>query len=230
MISGTGTAVGKTAVACALVRWLALRETVAGLKPFETGGAGELSDARQLAQAAGRPELARLAGLYRSPEPLAPRAAELGGAARCSSATVLRVVRNTTRATAAVVEGIGGLGTPLARGVLFAHFAQNLGWPVVLVARDELGAISNVLSALALAERHEVSVAAVVLTRLGDGDPSRLANGRIILELSRRPVVAFDLERAATAPLAAVESLARSLDLDVRLPADREHADQRGRS
>ncbi|MDD9934512.1 MAG: dethiobiotin synthase, partial [Myxococcales bacterium] len=75
-VTGVGTGVGKTYISRGLTRALAdSGRSVAAIKPLETGVAPDPLDARALARACGRPELATAPGLYRVAPPLAPHAA-----------------------------------------------------------------------------------------------------------------------------------------------------------
>jgi dethiobiotin synthetase len=72
-VSGTGTGVGKTAVAAALARALVARgERVAAIKPIETGVDGAAADAVALSEACGRPELAHDRRWIRARLPASP--------------------------------------------------------------------------------------------------------------------------------------------------------------
>src|SRR5215472_2890476 len=96
VVTGTGTAVGKTVVSAAL----ACHARRAGLdvavcKPVQTGTDCGDDDLAEVARLSGVTELA---GLARYPRPLAPAAAaEQGGAALPTGDQVLRLVRGVDR-------------------------------------------------------------------------------------------------------------------------------------
>ena len=76
-----------------------------------------------------------------------------------------------------VVEGAGGLFSPLADGVLNVDLARNLGLPLVLVDAARLGAIGRTLATCTAAAAMGLRVAAVVLSHVerlsgSDSDPA----------------------------------------------------------
>lgn len=196
-ITATGTGVGKTFVTRGLATALRQRgHTVAAIKPLETGCAPDPVDARLLARACDRTELASAPGLYRVPPPLAPYAATLGGLPAPPTPDRLAA---TVRALAldsdiTLVEGAGGLLVPLDREHTMADLARALGLPILLVADDGLGVLSFTLTAAEAARARGLDVAAVALVRREASlpDPSRETNARILAErLAPVPVLQF---------------------------------------
>lgn len=106
--------------------------------------------------------------------PVSPHlAAELAG----ESIDPLRLLDavNVARADARmlVVEGVGGLLTPLAEDFTVRDYAAALGLPVVIAARTGLGTINHTLLTLQSARAAGLDVRAVVLTPW-PARPSRL--------------------------------------------------------
>lgn len=150
LVTGTDTGVGKTIVAAGLAAALARRGLDAGvMKPIATGGVhrrGRLvsADAEFLRRAAGvRDPLEWINPVCLEP-PLAPSVAS-----RLTRRPVdLRAVGKAFRILASthdrlVVEGIGGLLTPLRERFTVAHLARRLGLPLIIVARPTLGTINH---------------------------------------------------------------------------------------
>lgn len=196
-VTGTGTHVGKTVLTAALARALRPRDVVA-LKPIETGCFPDgPADARALAEACDRPALADLDGLYRAGPPLAPYAATLGGAPAIDLARVLATTRAAIAdADVALVEGAGGLLVPLDREHSIADLAAALALPLLIVARDGLGVLSDVLAVVEAADRRALPIAAVILARHGAGDPSRATNHAVLAERLPYPVRTFEADPA----------------------------------
>jgi dethiobiotin synthetase len=73
-----------------------------------------------------------------------------------------------------VVEGAGGLFSPLGAASLNADVARDLGWPLVIVDAVRLGLVGRTLMAVRAARAAGLSVAAVVLShaRPPAGDPA----------------------------------------------------------
>jgi dethiobiotin synthetase len=215
VVTGVGTGVGKTTLTQGLARALVRRGLrVAALKPFETGVVANPEDAMALARACGRPELAHAPGLYRAGPPLAPLSVELAGGRACDPVAVADSVRSAAAGSdVTLVESAGGLAVPLTRTLLFADFAASLGWPLLLVARDELGVLSHVLAALEVARSRRLDVEVIALG-LGSapGDPSVETNARALRELVGPKVVRFlvasdDDEALATAAAPVLKEL-----------------------
>jgi dethiobiotin synthetase len=73
----------------------------------------------------------------------------------------------------AVVEGVGGLLTPLADSYTVCDYALALGLPVLIAARPGLGTINHTLLTVAVARAAGLELRAVVLTPW-PSRPSRL--------------------------------------------------------
>ncbi|MCX7095720.1 MAG: AAA family ATPase [Methylobacter sp.] len=97
-----------------------------------------------------------------------------------------------------LVEGAGGLYSPLASDALNADLAAALSLPVLLVAADRLGTIGHTLMAVEAIRQRGLTLAGVVLNRFGPhGDP--LMDN--VTDLSRwlgQPVLVTDRFEAST--------------------------------
>lgn len=190
-VTGTGTGVGKTVISCALARAGRARGLdIAAIKPFETGCDPDAEDAVALADACGRPELATDAALYRVRPPVSPYAATRSGEPAPILDELLARVRELAGASIAIVEGAGGLLVPLDATRTTRDFIRPLGLPLIVVARDGLGVLSHVLTALESAQG--LDVRAVVLSRFGAVDPSQAHNRAILAERLDAPVHTFE--------------------------------------
>jgi dethiobiotin synthetase len=181
-VTGTDTGVGKTVVACALVRALRVAGRDVGvMKPAETGvGPDGPLDALALRTAARVDDALEEICPVQLALPAAPSVA----AADEGTGVDLARVRKTFDALAArhetmVVEGAGGLLVPLAEGFTMADLAAELGLPVLLVARAALGTINHTLLSLEAIEARGLALAGVVVSHAGgplsDADARNLA-------------------------------------------------------
>ena len=169
-ITGTDTGVGKTFVACRLIRALESgRLETAVFKPVETGcrtHGGEMTphDAVQLAHASKHRPATGDVCRYRFTDAVSPaRAAQLAGVdLRVSD--LAAACRSGLRRFA-VVEGAGGLLSPIAGDGVNADLAAALGLAVVVVAADRLGCINHVLLTLEALAARNLDTVAVVLNR-----------------------------------------------------------------
>jgi len=215
-ITGTDTGVGKTYVAAMIARALrAAGYRVGVYKPAASGCTAESGkrkaesgrrdqhtafrfplsafcsdDALHLWEAAGRPGLLERVCPQRFEAPLAPHlAAQQEG--RRLDAKLLRSGLEywKKRSDVVLVEGAGGLMSPLGDEEYVADLARDFGFPLVVVARNALGTINQTLQTLIAAAtfREGLSIAGIVLNNPsppGD-DPSTATNRR---ELSLRCV------------------------------------------
>jgi len=165
-VTGTDTGVGKTLVACALVRLLLARGVDAvGFKPIATGVEnGRWEDAEALREAAGRVEPLELVCPLRFKAPMAPvQAAKLEGQAVDLTVAWRALKELQARHACIVAEGVGGLLVPLDERTLVLDFLHETGFPAVLVAKAQLGTVNHTLLTLRELDRAGVSVAALVL-------------------------------------------------------------------
>ena len=179
-VSGNGTGVGKTHVSCALLlAWRKLGLSPFGIKPIETGidfRFPETSDAHRLAFASGQPQLASLAGLFRSDIPVAPAALR---SPPCFE-SVLQALR-LVQGSPLLIEGAGGPLVPVDSSHYIIDFAKQLHASVLLIANDKLGVLSHTLTAAEAIVSRETELKAVVLNRVNTtSDESQESNLRLL--------------------------------------------------
>lgn len=174
-VTGTDTGVGKTAVAVAILRQLAAEgRSVGAYKPVASGveersASGEADSGDPVA-------LWRAAGCPLSPREVCPQAFKAAiapaAAARAEGKevdeTLLRrgIAAWTGRSECVVVEGAGGLFSPLTDRTLNADLAREFGYPIVVVDSGRLGGIGRVLATVRAAAAEGLRVAAVVISHV----------------------------------------------------------------
>ncbi|MGE0555573.1 MAG: dethiobiotin synthase [Gemmatimonadales bacterium] len=186
VVTGTDTGVGKTVVTCALARSLRARgHDVVAIKPIETGcdaaaSAGE--DGALLAAAAGQasPRVA----LHRFREPVAPVVAAGGEAETPGLASVVNAIRSRAAPNGiTLVEGAGGLLSPLAWDWGLADLASALDASVLLVAADRLGSLNHTLLTVACLDQRGLELLGVVLSAPPEPDASTGGNAAVLARL-----------------------------------------------
>jgi dethiobiotin synthetase len=208
LITGTDTGVGKTWVTCALARALvATGRRVVAIKPVETGCTGEpgkAEDGVRLARATGQSQPVH--AILRLSEPVAPvLASERAGAEIDFDALVLKIERYVEGADIALIEGAGGLLTPVTWEWNMADLARALGAAALVVAADRRGTINHTLLTLSALELAGITCSGVVLTSPPVSDASSGANASAIARLS-------GIERVTTLPrVGDDEAAARSM-------------------
>ncbi|MDA3921759.1 MAG: dethiobiotin synthase [Salinisphaera sp.] len=160
-VTGTDTEVGKTRVACALLRGLvAAGERAVGYKPVASGcdktPQGLRNEDALALMAAGSPGFT-----YDQINPYAFEPAIAPHIAAADVGVMIDIERLdgahemlAQQADWVVVEGAGGWHVPLAGTLDFATWASDHRWPVVLVVGMRLGCVNHaLLSARAIAAR-----------------------------------------------------------------------------
>ena len=200
-ITGTDTGVGKTHVAAAIVRILQEQGIrVGAYKPAVTGsragfGGPIWDDVERLQEALGREIAPERICPQRFHAPLAPPvAARQEG--RVVDASLLRrgIEWWHLQADVVIVEGAGGLLSPLTDTESVADVAQDLGFPLIVVARLSLGTINHTLLTLEAARIRRLDVAGIIFNQSTADDPDDRSTGTNAEELRRRcdvPILAI---------------------------------------
>lgn len=174
-ITATGTDIGKTYVACALIRaLLASGRAVDAFKPVLSGyEMFDGSDAAHLLTALGRPAAdLDLVSPLRFSAPLAPPSAARAEGQSIALADLVQRCRTKIDATAGLllIEGAGGIMSPIAEEATNLDLITALSTPTLLVAGSYLGAISHTLTALEAMWSRGVTITAVVISE-SEGAP-----------------------------------------------------------
>lgn len=192
IVVGTDTGVGKTFVSVAIARRLRQLGIRAGAYKPAASGAESTStgpvwtDVRDLAAAVGDsfPEVRICPQVFTAP--LAPPVAARLEGRTVDDALLLDGLRWWfDQVDALVVEGVGGLLSPLSDSLTVADYAVQAGFPLLVVGRLGLGTINHTLLTVEAALRRELPVAGVVLNQTLPGGPD-LAAATNAQELARR--------------------------------------------
>lgn len=184
VVAGTDTEIGKTEVACCLLAaWRDAGRDARGIKPVESGTAEQSSrddeDGRRLAAASGQDE--PVEALQRLEAPLAPPVAARDEGVELRPDYWYDAILGYSRdADVTLVEGAGGLLSPLADGVDTRELATRLGAPVILVADDSLGTLNHTFLTMEALEHAGIEVAAVVFSAPEDPDASTSRNAEVV--------------------------------------------------
>ena len=199
-ITGTDTGVGKTRVAAAIARALVKAGVKVGVyKPAASGcervGKKLVSaDAVALWEAAGKPGTLQRVCPQRFAAPLAPHLAAKEEGKKLDQ----RLLRTglsywLQRSDFVLIEGAGGLLSPLGAKTYVADLARAFGFPLVIVAPNRIGVINQVLQTLLVAEHYVLPVAGIVLNDLlppDSPDPSTRSNPHELARRSSAPLLA----------------------------------------
>ena len=192
-VTGSNTGVGKTTVAIEIVRHISQTRDVKVRKPVETSC--EISDQNFIPK-----DAIALSAACQLQEPLnkvcpycfeVEASAELASTASGEKLTIKDLVlacKQDIDKSFVLVEGAGGLYSPIAEGALNVDLAVELQMPLIIVALDELGAISQALLTLEAAKNNNLIVACVILNVV---ENNNLSNKEAIAAYTETPVVSF---------------------------------------
>jgi dethiobiotin synthetase len=189
-VTGTGTGVGKTVLSAALLAAMSAGgESVRAHKPAVTGLEDEAgpdawpADHQLLAAAAGM-SAQDVAPLRYGPAVSPLLAAELAGEQvdrELMLARAWEVGASNGHAggePTVIVEGVGGLLSPLAEDFTVCDLASTLRLPLLIAAAPGLGTINHALLTLQTARAASLNVRAIVLTPWPE-QPSRLEQSNL---------------------------------------------------
>jgi dethiobiotin synthetase len=173
-VTAIGTDCGKTHVSAAILRELtAQRRPALGLKPLMSGYSPqtlETSDAGRLLAALGQPVTPETVAqiCWKSfTEWSAPNAAARNAGVALDYSLLMDFVRSRLAAHEgpALVEGAGGVMSPLTDTHTNIDLMADLDLPVLLMAFNYLGAVSHTLTALEVLENRKLKIAAIAVTQ-----------------------------------------------------------------
>jgi dethiobiotin synthetase len=221
-VTGAGTDIGKTYVACALLRAarqagrpvLALKPVVSGVAPvghpdFDASDTARLLDAAGVAPT---PEAIEACSPWRFAAPLSPDMA----AAKEDRTLALTDIVAWSRGeiakaephTFVLIEGVGGVMSPITPDATGIDWLKGLSCPALLVTGAYLGAISHTLTAISALQTHGIKISAVIVNAREDQTIGAEATADAIRRLGPR-VPIYTLAPGERAPFALVEALLR---------------------
>lgn len=181
-VTGAGTDIGKTYVTTLLVRQLkAAGRVVLALKPVISGVPGferpdfAASDTAQLLVAQGlevTSAMVEACSPWRFKEPLSPDMAAVAEGRAVHMPEVADWCRGriagAVDGAVVLIEGVGGVMSPMTSDALNLDLIKVLGCEVLLVTGSYLGALTHALTALETMKAHGVCVRATILNESAD--------------------------------------------------------------
>lgn len=226
LVAGTDTEVGKTVLTSALLAyWQQHRpdQAPAVLKPFQSG----VGD-RELYQRLFFPDtsLDAITSQYFDAPLAPPLAAALEGRS-VDLTSAWRTLETTTQQHSWVlVEGLGGLGSPVTYELTVADLAAAWHLPVVLVVPVKLGAIAQAIANVALARQNAIDLRGIVLNCPQPYTPEQIeqwAPAGLIANLAQTPVLGTLPYLPTPESVTALAAAAANLELEALCPATAPH-------
>ena len=199
-VTGSNTSVGKTTVAIEIVRHISKTRAVKVRKPVETNC--ETSEQKYMPRDA--IALSAACQLQEPIDKVCPYCFEIETSAEFASAVsgekltlkdLVLACKCDVEESFVLVEGAGGLYSPIAKAALNVDLAIELQLPLLIVIRDELGAISQALLTLEAAKKNKLKVACIVLNTVKSNN---LSNKEALSAYTKTPVISFSQRSLGT--------------------------------
>jgi dethiobiotin synthetase len=219
LITGTDTDAGKTVLTTALAAYwqtYCTSKRLGILKPLQTG----VGD-RELYQRLFQRDLAEVTPIHFQ-APLAPPLAARKEGRRVELERAWQAFERMLHShDFTLVEGLGGLGSPVTWETTVADLAWDWRLPAVLVVPVKLGAIGQAVANVALAQQCRVYLKGIVLNctqSLTQQEIDNWAPADLIQSLTNVPVLGLIPYLADPADLSKLAQVAAQLDLERLLP------------
>ena len=194
-ITGTNTEVGKTFITKNLIERVQLKGySVSPYKPVETGCIKKSltlipRDSMIYFRAINKQIALDQINPYRFLEPISPAAAIKRSKRKVTINDYLSKLKELPNSDLTIIEGAGGLCSPLAPDGYNIDLIRKVKVPTVLVAKDEIGVINNVILSLSMLQKYKIKVLAIVLNRKVSSQPDGMNNYQEIKSLTKVPLI-----------------------------------------
>ena len=149
-ITGSNTEVGKTTISVEIIKYLRKKRKIIVRKPVETDcdvvdGIYVPKDAMKLNDACSSGESLSLVCPFRYQLEASPEEASNHEGKSLELNDLVKACKSGGDKKFVFVEGAGGFYSPIANNSLNSDLAAELGMPIIIVVKDELGAIGQAL-------------------------------------------------------------------------------------
>ena len=194
-ISGTNTEVGKTFITLNIIKLLEFKGIrVNPYKPVETGCKEKLSeliphDSMLFYKAINKRIDLNQINPYRFVEPISPATAIKRSRRKIYIQNYSEKLKDLPYGDITLIEGAGGLCSPLASDGYNIDFIKKINAPTILVAKDEIGVINNVILSINMLTKYKIKLIAIVLNRKANSQPLGMDNYKEIKSLCKTPLI-----------------------------------------
>jgi len=164
-VIGTDTGVGKTVASAGLLKIAQRLGKAAYWKPVQTGVIRG-DDTAEVKALSGLEPSCFVEPAFRFPEPLSPyKAAEKWGK-KIELEALLKILKSETdQGKFMIVEGAGGVLVPYDRTWLQINLIKQSGLPVILVGKDKVGVINQVLLTVRALKEADIPFLGTIITQ-----------------------------------------------------------------
>ena len=192
-ITGSNTEVGKTTVSVEIIKHLRKKRKIVVRKPVETDcevvdGSYVPKDAVKLNEACSSGESLKLVCPFCYELEASPEKASLHEEKPLELDDLVQACKLGVNEKFVFIEGAGGFYSPIANNSLNSHLAVELGMPIIIIVKDELGAISQALLTINAAKSQKLQIICVVLNEIS---PNYLSNAEALRTYTKIPIVEY---------------------------------------
>ena len=194
-ITGTNTEVGKTFVTCEMLKHLVKsKKPSAAFKPIETGcnesdGVLQPNDSKHFYEILGKSLSIDLINPYRFIPPISPNRAIRLAKKKITLNDYCKKLNLLNTHDYILIEGAGGVCSPLSYDGLNIDFAKKVRMDSILVARDEIGVINNVILSINTFIKYKLNLKAIVLNRINIKQPCGMDNVKELGSFTKIPII-----------------------------------------
>ena len=197
-ITGSNTGVGKTTISVEIIKHLRKKRKIVVRKPVETScevvnGSYVPKDAVKLNEACSSGEALTLVCPFCYKLEASPEMASLHEGKSLELTDLVQACKSGVNKKFVFVEGAGGLYSPIANNSLNSDLAAELRLPIIIIVKDEIGAISQALLTINAAKSKKLKIACVVMNEIS---PNHLSNAEALREYTETPVIEYSISRA----------------------------------
>ncbi len=196
-ITGSNTDVGKTTVTVEIIKHLSKKRKIKVRKPVETNcelvdGSYVPKDAIALNEACNLNEPLDSVCPFCFALEASPEEASADEGVVLSLNDLVQACHKDVEKSFVFVEGAGGIYSPIAEKSLNSDLAVRLKLPVIIVIRDELGAVSQGLLTIEAAKKNNLTIVCLVLNQIRVND---LRNKESLSCYTDVPILSFSKDR-----------------------------------
>ena len=196
-ITGSNTEVGKTTVSVEIIKHLRKTRKIVVRKPVETDcevvdGSYVPKDAVKLNEACSSGESLTMVCPFCFKLEASPEEASFHEGKSLELDDLIKACKSGVDEKFVFVEGAGGLYSPIANNSLNSDLAAELGMPIIVVVKDELGAIGQALLTINAAKNQKLKIVCVVLNEMS---PNHLANAKALRAYTKIPIIEYSNSR-----------------------------------
>ncbi len=176
-ITGTDTDVGKTYITAGLgVAFRKMGIDVGVMKPFAAGRAQKKGykseDIVIISKAAHACDPENLVNPQFFPIPASPYTAWKNLKTKPKISTILSSFKKLTKLHDMIlVEGMGGIMTPILKDYYVTNLIKEMKIPTVIVTRSKVGTVNHTIMTVKMCEQYKIPVKGIIINNFDDGYP-----------------------------------------------------------